>query len=40
MKEGRAITHHRWDRMRDPRVWDGAVAKAVEDFGLVVFMGE
>ena len=40
IKEVRAITHHRWDRMRDPRVWDGAVAKAVEDFGLVVFMGE
>ena len=40
IKEVRAITHHRWDRMRDPCVWDGAVAKAVEDFGLVVFMGE
>lgn len=40
IKEVRAITHHRWDRMRDPCVWDGAVAKAVDDFGLVVFMGE
>jgi len=40
IKEVRAITHHRWDKMRDPCVWDGAVAKAVEDFGLVVFMGE
>jgi len=40
IKEVRAITHHRWDRMRDPCVWDGAVAKAVEDFDLIVFTGE
>jgi len=36
----RELTKHHRERMRDPTVWDGVIARAVEDFDLIVFTGE
>jgi len=39
-KEVREITKHNREKMRDPEIWDSVVAKAIEDFDLMLFMGE
>jgi hypothetical protein len=39
-KEVRELTKHNRTKMRDPGIWDMVVAKAVEDFDLMLFLGE
>jgi hypothetical protein len=39
-KEVRELTKHNRAMMRNPEVWDGVVAKAIEDFDLMLFLGE
>jgi hypothetical protein len=39
-KEVRALTKNNRTKMRDPTVWDTVVANAIDNFDLIVFMGE
>ena len=39
-QEIRKMTKHHRDKMRDPVVWDSVIARAIDDFDLMLFTGE
>jgi hypothetical protein len=39
-QEIREMTKHHREKMRDPEAWDAVVAKAIDNYGLILFTGE